>query len=142
MIAAQVVDEIRRLLAEGHYSQRQIARLTKVSRGTVNCIAAGRRPDYQSPRHSRPAEPAQPVGPPQRCAGCGGMVYLPCRLCRARAAKDAARRRPALRPPLPAEEPLQLNLKEEHRLRYEQVRARRTLNGNYSQRVPLLACKQ
>ena len=132
MIAAQVVDEIRRLLAEGHYSQRQIARLMNVNRGTVGAIAAGRRPDYQSLRQNRREEPPQPVGPPQRCPGCGGMVYLPCRLCRARAAKDAAPRRHALRPPLRADEPLQLNLKEEHRLRYQQVRARRisTSQGN------------
>jgi len=125
MIAPQMIDEVRRLLAEGRLSQRQIARATNVSRGTVGAIAAGRRPDYRSSRRAVDEEPLQPTGPPRRCPGCGGMVYLPCRLCRARRQKAKAAKSPRPLRPFATEEPLTLNLKEEHRLRYEEVRARR-----------------
>jgi transcriptional regulator with XRE-family HTH domain len=86
MIAQAIADEVARLLAEGRLSQRQIARATGISRGTVGSIAQGKRP------RRRPVEsfldPTRPLGPPQRCRGCGGYVYLPCLLCRVRALKD------------------------------------------------------
>jgi transcriptional regulator with XRE-family HTH domain len=125
MIAPQIVDEVRRLLAEGRLSQRQIARATGVSRGTVGAIASGRRPDYHNLRPALDEDLLQPTGPPQRCPGCGGMVYLPCRLCRVRRLKAETSQRPFPPQPPRTEEPLALNLKEEHRLRYEEVRARR-----------------
>jgi hypothetical protein len=58
----------------------------------VGAIAHGKRPDY-------PDHPLQewlidrPSGLPRRCPGCGGMVYLPCLLCRVRNEKDSRRRR-------------------------------------------------
>lgn len=82
MLAPGMVAEIRRLLAEGRLSQRKIARVTGISRATVGAIANGRRPDY--PPRATPELFERPEGPPQRCATCGGMVYLPCRLCRVR----------------------------------------------------------
>ncbi len=121
MIAAAVVQEIRRLLAEGRLSQRKIARLTGVSRGTISAIASGKRPDYQQLRRARQGEPLEPAEPPERCPGCGGMVYQPCRYCRARSL--AARLpRPAAPPrDQPPGELLGLRLKDEHRLRYEAI---------------------
>lgn len=85
MIAPEMILEIKRCLATGKLSQRQIARQTGISRATVGAIASGKRPEYQ-PR-PRDDEPDRPTGPPERCPGCGGRVYLPCRLCRIRAVK-------------------------------------------------------
>lgn len=100
MLAPGLVEEVKRLLATGRLSQRKIARQTGVSRATIGLIAAGKRPDYQ------PRPPAWdslfdvPQAPPRRCPGCGGLVYLPCRLCHIRALKAADRRtrRAELRP--------------------------------------------
>jgi hypothetical protein len=113
------------LLAEGNLSQRKIARLTGISRGTVGAIAAGKRPDYPSSRRAAEDEPGEPAGPPRRCPGCGGMVYMPCRLCAARALKAAA-----AKPPVPTwlmqpEAPLGLELRAAERARYEEIRLRR-----------------
>lgn len=98
MIGVGMVAEIRRLLAEGRLSQRKIAKLTGISRATIGAIANGRRPDYQP----RPANDLfdRPQGPPRRCTGCGGLVYLPCKLCRVRAWKSAEERK--RRPSRPA----------------------------------------
>lgn len=83
MLADEVVAEVRRLVAEGQLSQRQIAARVGVSRGTVLAIAAGRRVDRPSPL---PEDDASPHGGPfVRCPGCGGRVRMPCRLCRLRA---------------------------------------------------------
>jgi hypothetical protein len=88
MIATAMVQEIQRLLDSGTLSQRRIAKLTRVSRATVGAIAAGKRPDYAERRRERELEYERCDGPPGRCAGCGGMVYLPCRLCRVRKIKE------------------------------------------------------
>jgi hypothetical protein len=80
MLSQQVIDEARRLLLEGELSQRQIAELLHVSRGTVNALALGQRGS-----HGRETATAHPI--PMRiarCRGCGGLVYLPCILCRTR----------------------------------------------------------
>lgn len=96
MIEPSVVEEVRRLLAEGKLSQRKIAKHLGISRATVGAIASGKRPDYQ-PRPREEDDPFQITGPPRRCPGCGGVVYLPCRLCYVREMKrkekQQARRR-------------------------------------------------
>lgn len=89
MIPPNLVDEVRRLLAERALSQRRIAVLTGVSRASVGQIARGRRPDYQ-PRPPRDIDLDEPLGPFERCPGCGGRVFLPCRLCRVRAIQAKA----------------------------------------------------
>jgi hypothetical protein len=88
MLGQTVVLEIRRLLAEGQLSHRASAKRVGVSRGMVHLIAVGRR--RLQVRDS--TIPAQKVvlrqsdsGIPVRCPGCGGKVYLPCLLCKARA---------------------------------------------------------
>lgn len=122
MIDPVLVDTIRRLLAEGKWSLRKIARMTGVSRGTVGAIAHGKRRD----RPPRPADEddlgVRPTGPLRRCPGCGGLVQMPCRLCRVRAWRASPRSRPLPRRP---EEPLEIELTGDHRLRYEQLRALR-----------------
>jgi transcriptional regulator with XRE-family HTH domain len=120
MIAPALVAEVKRLLAEGKLSQRKIARQTGVSRGSVALIAQGKRPDYP-PR--RDEEELFPVGPPARCPTCGAMVYPPCRLCRLRELQAQAKTPPRLRlSDFDVRVGLQLN--DEHRARYEEVRRR------------------
>jgi hypothetical protein len=84
MLSAAIVLEIRRLLDEDELSQRAIAAKLSVSRGTVSAVARGFRGlggHASSPRRWYDG-PHDPV--PTRCPGCGGMVYKPCLLCRAR----------------------------------------------------------
>ena len=85
MIARSIVEQIRDLLREGSISQRKIACRVGVSRGTVNTIALGRRPDYAEGNGDSEEGFLAPQGPPRRCPGCGGMVLMPCLLCRLRA---------------------------------------------------------
>jgi hypothetical protein len=87
MIATTVVDEIRRLLRESGLSQRKIASRIGVSRGTVNAIALGGRPE--APAHWRHQDErfVPPTGTAVRCPGCGGKVQMPCLLCYIRASK-------------------------------------------------------
>ncbi|MBN2290864.1 MAG: helix-turn-helix transcriptional regulator, partial [Pirellulales bacterium] len=120
MLAPSLVTEIRRLLVENNLSQRKIAKFMGVSRGTVGAIANGRRPDYK-PRAKDEDKPERPNGPPRRCVTCGGMVYMPCRLCALRRGLAASGKG---RPHDPRPElPLGLELLPEQRKRYEEVRA-------------------
>lgn len=95
MIHPDIVQEVLRLLAEDRLSQRGIARQLRISRGTVLAIAKGRRPDYEALRRRRRAD--LPQGPPVRCPGCGGLVQMPCLLCRVRAQKEHERSRQEFR---------------------------------------------
>ena len=125
MLDEGVVNQVKRLLATGRHSQRKIARMTGVSRGSVTAIALGRRPDYRAIR-SKPAEQDAPPfsGPPQRCPTCGGLVLMPCALCRTRKllAEGKLRRTFNRR-----DGRLQLELEDEERARYEEVRATHVL---------------
>lgn len=87
MIAPERVAEVKRLLAETTLSQRKVSILTGVSRASVGAIAAGRRPDYPPRCKPDDADDGVPHGPAARCPSCGGLVYMPCRLCRVRAIK-------------------------------------------------------
>ncbi len=92
MLDQAQVEWVVQLLAEGSLSQRRIALLTGVSRGTIGAIASGRRaPDLA--RMPTDYEPQIDEGPPVRCRGCGGMVYMPCLLCHVR---GLARRGPRI----------------------------------------------
>jgi hypothetical protein len=81
MIASDVVKEIRRMLAEGSLSQRAIAQRMGVSRGTVCAIAQGKRRDYPPRFFRNDMYFIPPAGRPVRCAGCGGLVQMPCLAC-------------------------------------------------------------
>ena len=124
MIEPQLVEQVERLLAEGKLSYRKIARFTGVSRGTIGAIASGRRRIQPRRMCFWEEEPTVPDVPPQRCPGCGGMVYMPCRLCRTR--KEMAKL-PGIRVLIRANAfqpftPIGLNLKPVHQQRYEEVR--------------------
>jgi len=129
MIPPSVVEQIKRLLAEGHLSQRKIAKMTGVSRGTVGAIASGKRRDLSTSRARREDELEAPSGPPRRCPQCGARVYLPCRLCHVR--RLMAESRLPRRPDRP-DGPLELELTDRHRARYEQVRARRARANRFA----------
>jgi hypothetical protein len=92
MIAATLVDEIRRMLAEGRLSQRKIAQTMGVSRGTVNAIALGKR-SHTSACHPRREDDGftPPTGMHVRCPGCGGLTQMPCLLCYIRTRNEARR---------------------------------------------------
>lgn len=128
MIARSIVNEVRRLLAEGKRSHRKIAQMTGISRGSVGAIASGRRPDYAACQREEDSCD-EPLGPPARCPGCGGMVTMPCRLCRARQSRSPQQR---TRPHNESfNERLELNLRPEQHARYEEVRAARRRTGSF-----------
>jgi hypothetical protein len=125
MIAPEIVNEIRRLLAGENLSHRKIAAIVGVSRGTVGAIDSGTRPDYDAMLHEIGDGVDEPAGPPERCPGCGGLVYMHCILCKVRnhvigKPKQTFRGLNADR-----FEPLDMNLRPEHRSRYEEVLALR-----------------
>jgi transcriptional regulator with XRE-family HTH domain len=101
MIATSVVEQIRRLLASGDLSQRAIARQLGVSRGTVNAIALGKRPEArrQAERGADGFDP--PVGPLRRCPDCGGLVLMPCLACRVRQIQEQRHKRDVANPARP-----------------------------------------
>ncbi|MCE5268299.1 MAG: hypothetical protein LLG00_10485 [Planctomycetaceae bacterium] len=124
MIAPEIVADIRRLLEEDRYSQRQIARMLGVSRGSVCAIASGRRPDYES--LPKPVDDLlEPAGPPERCPTCGAMVYMPCVLCHLQNELSRRPRSMSAKRHCDAPRLVELELRPEHRLRYEQVREAR-----------------
>jgi hypothetical protein len=83
MLSLAMVEEIRRLLEEGELSQRKIAATLGVSRGTVGAIASGKRGIYGSEPDPENPDLLSLDLPPERCSGCGAMVYMPCVLCQA-----------------------------------------------------------
>jgi hypothetical protein len=127
MIAPQRVEEVKALLADGRWSYRKIAAMTRVSRGTIGAIASGKRREPQPKPSSWNDEIEGPAGPPQRCPDCGGMVFMPCILCRTQAKVAAS---PLLRAMKRARSRLlgprlRLELKPIHQARYEEVRRRK-----------------
>lgn len=94
MIAADLIAEVRRLLDEGRLSQRDIAKMTGVSRGTVNAIASGKRRDISSQTRHNAADCGfkPPEGMPVRCRGCGALTQMPCLACYIRATSETRRR--------------------------------------------------
>ncbi|MEE8452458.1 MAG: hypothetical protein V3R99_11110 [Thermoguttaceae bacterium] len=128
MLAPAIVERICRLVDEGQLSQRKIATLMRVSRGTVGRIASGERPDYETMRQQRKDEQRDPqTGPLRRCDDCGAMVYLPCRACATRATMADKSAPQIFRLFMQLDEPVGLNLRGEDRTRYEEVRRQREL---------------
>lgn len=81
MLSNLVVREVKRLLAAKMMSQREIANHCGVSRGIVRHISTGRRSEKEREPSDDGKLTWKPDGVPERCLGCGGMVYMPCRLC-------------------------------------------------------------
>jgi hypothetical protein len=129
MIPPTMVAWIEQLLRQG-MSQREVHRRTGVSRGTIGRIARGQRPDHQALRQRKQTEELSLfVGPLQRCPGCGGLVEMPCRACHTRSLLARARRR--MRPtPAPHRcKPLNLELRQPERSRYEVIHDLRVRHG-------------
>ena len=140
MIAPVVIDQIRRLLAERKLSQRKIAALVGVSRGSVAGVARGDRPDYEAIRRKRQAlKDPLPRGPLGRCPTCGGKVYMPCRLCQMR--EELANRLPSPRDrrSVPT---LNLELRGETLARYEAVHRLRMQQGELAEQDADDACDE
>ncbi len=92
-ITMDLAIEVRRLAEAGQLSHRAVARHLGISRASVANILHGR----WKPRlklHDEDDDPlGEQLGTPERCRGCGGRVYKPCRLCYVRGikAREAAR---------------------------------------------------
>ncbi len=141
MLSATVVEEVKRLLAAGCHSQRQIARMLAISRGSVATIASGKRRERPRKTNHDPWESDPWIGPRRRCPDCGGQVYLPCRLCGVRRLVESGKLPPLLGGEV---DELALELRDEHRRRYRQIfhrrqaRAiRRSLKGTLKSFEPL-----
>jgi hypothetical protein len=131
MLTIHEVANVRRLLA-ARYSQRAVHRLTGVARGTIGRIASAAcaEPTGRSVSDDAMLPPPR-RGPIARCSTCGHRVYAPCLICRARdwSSRHASR----VRKPAAAETAvptLGLELRGEHRARYEAIRARRARAAN------------
>lgn len=122
MIAPAMIDKIRRMVATGSYSLRQIARLTGVSRGTVAAVAHGKRLDRPSPADDGAGE--EPLGPIARCPRCGALAHLPCRACDVHS-WQAVHRRGRSAGPVDELPEVTLDLAGDERARYEEIHARR-----------------
>ena len=81
MLEHHLVLKVILLLNEKKYSQRQIAKMTGVSRGTVNAIARGKRKFTQGKTKLKEKKKPLPRGEPRRCPLCGAMVRMPCLAC-------------------------------------------------------------
>lgn len=120
MLPQEKIDEVKQLLEAGRYSERAVSRLTGVSRSVIKRIATGeRREKIQRPPEIW--EEDRSGRPFRRCSICGGLVQLPCLAC---ALRDRKRTPGFPDDPISSDLVLGLNLKEEHRIRYEIVKAR------------------
>lgn len=92
MLAPELVDLIRQMLAEDEISQREMARRLGISRTTIYRIANNRHAPQNGKRPGASGEPRDPderrtprvIGKGDRCPTCGARVRLPCRACRVR----------------------------------------------------------
>ncbi len=98
-ITMDLAIEVRRLGETSQLSHRALARQLGISRASVSNILHGR----WQPRlklHDEDDPLGEQLGTPERCHGCGGRVYKPCRLCYVRGikAREAARTAPVTTP--------------------------------------------
>lgn len=119
------IAEIMRLLADGWRSQRKIAALTGVSRGTVQAVASGRR-KLRPPREDLSVggvDTTQKI----HCTTCGGFIHPPCQLCKARRFITEHGRSISPEPPEGTE--ITHDLKDDHHGRYEEIRRKKEAAG-------------
>lgn len=81
MIDNAIIRKIQILVKQGRMSQRQIAKHTGVSRGTVQAVANGQRTEYSHSTSKSAVTWVVPSGQPERCPQCGGRVRMPCLAC-------------------------------------------------------------
>ena len=117
MIEARKILEVIRLLRERKHSQRIIARMMGISRGTVSAIARGKiRRDFTEPLG------IEPKGPWVRCPQCGGKTQMPCTVCHLKKTIKIRRKNSAWSHPVPRTGLLDVELKGWQLRRYLQVR--------------------
>lgn len=132
MLPAEKINEVKRLLSLG-LSQREVERRSGVSRAVVQRVASGKRKD----RVVKPPEPWEVdwTGEVGKCPECNAKVMLPCMACIIRNIPAGASH--ATRGDGGSFEP-GLDLDEEHRARYEQVKAWREMQAdpNFTETPP------
>ena len=133
MISDKDLAKIEGFLRESNLSQRAIARLTGINRNTVNRIAQGKRPNFQTLQKDRKRKLQNEVqyrrGKPRRCKECGGMVCMPCHLCAIRK-KTLKGQKGILAACVRYQiEPLGIELDGEERRRYKQLREEKRNQG-------------
>ena len=87
MLKPEIVLKILFLLKEKKCSQRKVAKIIGVSRGTVSAIALGKRKLMRSLSAHEDASFISPQGPPRRCPLCGAKTQMPCLACQLRGRK-------------------------------------------------------
>jgi hypothetical protein len=122
VISPALAAKVRSLLVDQKLSQRQVARLTGISRTTVKAIASGEWFDRHRARHG--GDDAIPIL--ARCPECGAMVETPCRACEVRRLKKAGRIRPLL---ATEDGPPRVELRGSEHARYLEVRAAALARG-------------
>ncbi len=93
MISGETVHEIKRLLASGTLSQREIAQLVGVGRTSVSSVASGQWDHRLGPSVADDECLPHQLVPAVRCPTCGGRVHPPCLLCHVRKLQERKRRR-------------------------------------------------
>ena len=79
MISQEKYQAVQKLLADGVLSQRRIAALVGVNRGTVRAIAAETRSHKN--RRTDKTQDRWTSDDLSRCPICGNMVMMPCLIC-------------------------------------------------------------
>lgn len=118
-----IVEETERLLAEG-LSARKIAKLMKISRGSIASIRHGTRNLYQKKESDEVPEPS---GDYVRCPKCGAKTQLPCLGCEIR---KIVRKNGRILWPENSGVEIEIELVGEHLERYIQIRDWRAKSEN------------
>ena len=79
MIERTIIELIEKLIKDKGLSQRQIAKIMKVSRGTVHAVAREKRTLKRAKSNAQSF--VSPQGKPSRCPYCGANVQMPCLSC-------------------------------------------------------------
>ena len=129
MLDETTVDQIKALLKQGKISQRAIAEMLGVSRGSVHAIAAEKR--RLKPRRKSEIEYPTENGRPERCPTCGHYVRIPCLACQLRQLKKKETS------PQGVAFLVELDLREPERKRYLRVKKwRESLQNPHTQVLP------
>ena len=81
MIKNDIIRKILLHIEQGELSQRKIAKILGVSRGTVQAVVHGRRTEHHASALKTATTWIVPSGQPKRCPHCGSWVKMPCLAC-------------------------------------------------------------
>ena len=122
MTSIQVVQEVQRLLRLECYSHKEIGKMLGISRNTVGSVALGKHRNCNAEEEENTS-----VGPPRICPICGWNVLMPCVVCRTR--EYMSDHPLVFKKEVDAE--LSVDLREDHRRRYEELVSRRPQDGSF-----------